>query len=122
MSPIFTNLYTKTFESPPSISYLQAAAQISTPVHIELLPRSIVMQMENNDWTVNSDDLYDLNCSAQGKVVELKSKDRLTEFYMMNSVPMSFKDVYALRSMRTGQMVRTRKQKGRGSGESSYPS
>jgi hypothetical protein len=82
MSPIFTNLYTKTFESPPSISYLQAAAQISTPVHIELLPRSIVMQMENNDWTVNSDDLYDLNCSAQGKVVELKSKDRLTEFYM----------------------------------------
>lgn len=38
------------------------------------------MQMENNDWVVYREDLFDLNCGAQGKDFELKSKDGLRNF------------------------------------------
>jgi hypothetical protein len=43
---------------------------------------SIIMEMKNNFWTVFLPTLYDLKCSAQGKEMEILSKDFQTRFEM----------------------------------------
>lgn len=39
---------------------------------------SVILEMKNNFWTVFADNLYDLRCSAQGRELEIKSKDKQT--------------------------------------------
>ncbi len=43
---------------------------------------SIILKMENNFWTVFLPKLYDLRCSAQGRELEIRSRDQLTRFEM----------------------------------------
>jgi hypothetical protein len=43
---------------------------------------SIIMEMKNNFWTVFLPGLYDLRCSAQGKELEIRSKNHHTRFEM----------------------------------------
>ena len=39
-----------------------------------------ILQMENNDWIINTRTIIDLNCPPQGKELEIKSKDKSTNF------------------------------------------
>lgn len=41
-----------------------------------------ILVMEDNYWTAISSELFDLHCSAQGKVLEIVSKDKKTNFSM----------------------------------------
>lgn len=41
-----------------------------------------ILIMENNFWAAISRDLFDLRCSAQGKELEIISKDKQTNLYM----------------------------------------
>jgi hypothetical protein len=41
-----------------------------------------ILVMENNDWTVHPNDLFDLECTPQQREIRIKSKDGKTEFKM----------------------------------------
>ena len=41
--------------------------------------KSIIMEMKDDFWTVYLRDLYDLRCPAQGRELEIRSKDQETE-------------------------------------------
>ncbi len=43
---------------------------------------SVILKMENNCWTVYTDELFDFSCSARGKTLSIISKDKVTEFTM----------------------------------------
>ncbi len=43
---------------------------------------SIILEMKNNFWTVFLPTIYDLRCSAQGKEMEIRTKDAQTRFEM----------------------------------------
>lgn len=48
-----------------------------------------ILIMENNFWTAISVDLFDLRCSAQGRELEIISKDKQTNLYMrFNDYPL----------------------------------
>lgn len=42
----------------------------------------VILEMVDNDWTVLTDDLHDLNCGAQGKELRFELEDGLTDFRM----------------------------------------
>ena len=41
-----------------------------------------ILTMEDNYWTAISRDIFDLSCSAQGKLLGIISKDKATNFFM----------------------------------------
>lgn len=51
-------------------------------VRIRGLNGDVILEMVNNDWTVLTSDLYDLNCGAQGRELTFKLEDGLTDFRM----------------------------------------
>ena len=40
----------------------------------------VILQMENNDWTVYTKEIFDLICPPQGKEIQIISKDKSTVF------------------------------------------
>jgi hypothetical protein len=41
---------------------------------------NIILKMENNDWIIYTNEIFDVECPAQGKSLKLLSKDKFTNF------------------------------------------
>ncbi len=49
-------------------------------LHIRDSSGQVILHMENNDWTVYTKDIFDLICPAQGKELQIISKDKRINF------------------------------------------
>jgi hypothetical protein len=65
-----------------------------------------ILVMKNNFWTAISKDLFDLRCSAQGKELEITSKDKQTKLFMrFDDFPL---DAFKKKLLKNYQEVRSK--------------